>query len=420
MELPLVLLIPVASWIHRERAIEPSKRARELLAQAGLKVFGPDKPITKLEDAPKTTEKYDATVVFVAGGGSAELAAYLVKDRKALLWAYHEHNSLPSALSARERLTAEGVWQGKILYNNLNDAPREIVAEAQATRLLRNLKEAKIGLVGDEDDLKAFNFDIEMLKAVFGIEITILPMDRLKQEWANIPEDEAEKVVNARLAKCDIVEPSKRDLIKAARLYLALKKIIKEEKLSVITFECFKFLKRTGALPCVAFSLLNDEEVNAACEADLRAAALMLVFRFITGQPPWMGNLVQIDSKLGAITLAHCTAATSLAEPGRNIIVRSHFESGQSASLDVPLKRDVVTLANLQTKPTKLTIATGEILESQMGHLAICRTQAKVKPTGNIEALLAQTGNHQVLAYGDWSDTLLKLAEKLGINTAKI
>lgn len=420
MEPPQVLLIPVASWIHREKAVEPSKRARELLEQAGLKLFGPDKPVTKLEDAPKTTEKYDATVVFVASGGSAELAASLVRDRKALLWAYHEHNSLPSALSARERLVAEGVWQGKILYNDLNRAPREIVAEAQATRLLRNLKEAKIGLVGDEDDIKALSLDIEMLKAVFSIEVAIIPMERLKQEWTNVSEDEADKVVNARLTKCEVIEPSKRDLIKAARLYLALKKIVKEDKLSVITFECFKFLKRTGALPCVAFSLLNDEEVTAACEADLRAATLMLMFRLMSGQSPWMGNLVQIDLKLDVVTLAHCTAATSLAEPGRNIIVRSHFESGQSASLDVPLKRDFVTLANLQTKPTKLTIATGEILDSQIGHLAICRTQAKVKPTGNIESLLAQTGNHQVLAYGDWSDTLLKVAEKLAINAIKL
>lgn len=420
MEQPLVLLIPIASWTHRERAAEPSKRARELLEEVGLKVFGPQKPITKLEEAPKTTERFDATVVFVAGGGSAELATYLVKDRKALIWAYHENNSLPSALSARERLVAEKAWQGQILYNNLTYAPKEIVAEAQATRLLRNLKEARIGLVGDEEDLKTFSLDIEMLKAVFGIEIALVSIDRLKEEWTKAPEDEAEKIVNARLAKFEVVEPSKRDIIKATRLYLALKQIVKEDKLDVITFECFRFLKRTGALPCIAFSLLNDEEVNAACEADLRAATLMFIFRLLTGKPSWIANLVQVDSKLGAITLSHCTAAISLAEPGRNVIVRSHFESGQSASLDVPLKRNFVTLVNMQTKPTKLTVTTGEVIDSQMGHLTICRTQAKIKPTGKIEPLIEQTGNHQVLAYGDWSDLFLKLADKTGIIAVKV
>lgn len=420
MEQPLVLLIPIASWAHRERATEPSKRARELLEEAGLKVFGPQKPITKFEEAPKTTERFDVTVAFVASGGTAELAAHLVKTRKALIWAYHENNSLPSALSAREKLVAEQVWRGQILYNNLTYAPKEIVAEAQATRLLRNLNGAKIGLVGDEEDLMAFHSDIEILKAVFGVETVLVSIDRLKEEWTKVPEGEGEKIVTTHLAKFEAFEPSKRDLIKAARLYIALEQIVKEDKLDVITFECFRFLKRTGTLPCIAFALLNDEGVNAACEADLRAATLMLIFRLLTGKPSWIANLVQVDPKLETITLAHCTAATLLAEPGRNVILRSHFESGQSASLDVPLKRNFATLVNLQTKPTKLTVTTGEIIDSQMGQLTICRTQAKIKPAGKIETLIDQTGNHQVLAYGDLADFFLKLADKTGITAVKV
>jgi len=419
LEQPTVLLIPVASWTHRERAAEPSKRARELLEDVGLKVFGPIKPITKVEDAPKTREEFDATVVFIASGGSAELAVPLIKIRKALMWAYHENNSLASALSAREKLVAEEAWQGQILYNNLNYVPKEIVAEAQANKLIRSLKGAKIGLVGDEDDYKAHNLDVEMLKAVFGIDVSLIDFDSVKQEWANISEDAAGKIVDEHLSKFELVEPNKRDLMKAARLYLALKKMASDKKLDAITLDCFKFLKKTGTLPCIAFALLNDDGVNAACEADLRAATLMLIYRTLTGKPSWIANLVQVDPKLGTITLSHCTAATTLAEAGRTIRIRDHFESGQSASLDVPLKRQLATIANMQTKPTKLTVATGEVIDSQMGHLTVCRTQAKVKLAGNIEMFLEQTGNHQVLGYGDFADTLLMLATKLGVNIVR-
>ncbi len=413
MEPPTLLLIPVTSWTHRDRAIEPSKRARELLEEAGLKVFGPINPITKIEEVPKTKEEFDATVVFIASGGSAELAVPLIKTRRALMWAYHENNSLASALSAREKLVAEEAWQGQILYNSLNYVPKEIVAEAQANKLIRSMKSAKIGLVGDEDDYNAHTRDVEMLKAIFGIDVSLVDFDAVKQEWANVSEDAAGKIIDERLSKFELVEPNKRDLIKAARLYLALRKISADKNLDAITVDCFKFLKKTGTLPCIAFALLNDDGMNAACEADLRAATLMLIYRTLTGNPSWIANLVQVDSKLGTITLCHCTAATSLAETGRTIRIRDHFESGQSVSLDVPLKRQLATIANIQTKPTKLTVTTGEVIDSQMGNLTICRTQAKIKLAGNIEMLLEQTGNHQVLAYGDFGDLFKALSEKI-------
>jgi L-fucose isomerase-like protein len=420
LEQPTVLVTPVASPIHIERAIEPSERARELLQEAGLKVFGPKKPVTKIEEFPVTVEEYDAIVFFVASGGTSELIKTLMKDKSAILWAYHENNSLPSALSARERLVAIGGWKGTIVYNSLNAAPLEIVAAAQASRLLRSLRGLRIGLIGDEDDFSKASADAEMLKMNFGVEVVYLPFDKLKQEWSHIADRMADSVIKERLVKAEVVEPSQRDLVKSARLYLALKKIIADEKLDTVTLDCFKFLKRTGCTPCLSFACLNDDGFNGVCEADLRASIVALMFRVLTGYPSWVSNLVQIDKTLGTITCAHCTAAMSLSEPGRITRVRTHFESGLSVSLDVPLMRRLATLVNLQIKPLKMTIIVGEVIDSQMGHLTICRTQAKIKPTGDVSRLLEDTGNHHVLAYGDWSATLVQVAKNTGITAVKV
>jgi L-fucose isomerase-like protein len=420
LEQPIVLVIPVASPIHIERATEPSERARELLQEAGLKVFGPEKPVTKVEEYSVTSEEYDVIVFFVASGGTAELIKMLTKGRSVILWAYHENNSLPSALSARERLIAIGAWQGIIVYNSLNTAPLEIIAEAHATRLLRSLKGLRIGLVGDEDDFSKASADAEMLKMIFGVEIVNLPLEKLKQEWSHVADREVDSVVKERLVKTEVVEPSQRDLVKSAKLYSALKKIITNEKLDAVTLDCFKFLKRTGCTPCVSFAFLNDDGFNGVCEADLKATVVMLMLRVLTGHPSWVSNLVQIDKNLGTITCAHCTAAMSLSEPGRIIRVRTHFESGLSVSLDVPLMRRFVTLVNLQTKPPKMTIIAGEVIDSQMGHLTVCRTQAKIKPVGDVARLLEDTGNHHVLAYGDWSATITQIAKKTGITVVKV
>jgi L-fucose isomerase-like protein len=165
----------------------------------------------------------------------------------------------------------------------------------------------------------------------------------------------------------------------------------------------------------MALSLLNDEGKVAICEGDLEAGALMLIFHKLTGQS-WMGNLAQVSRDLNAITLAHCTAATSLAELGGKIFLRSHFESDESVALDVPLKRQHATIANLQFKPLQIVVARGEVTESQIGKFSLCRTQARIRLIGDVETLLKNTGNHHVLAYGDWSEALSQIGQKLGLS----
>lgn len=76
------------------------------------------------------------------------------------------------------------------------------------------------------------------------------------------------------------------DMIKAMRLYRAIKRIVEEERLSAITLSCFRLIDQTGTTGCLALALLNDEGIIAGCEGDLQSVFTMLAVKVLTGKTP--------------------------------------------------------------------------------------------------------------------------------------
>jgi len=420
MEQPTVLMIPLAAKMHMDRSVEPANLARELLEKSGLKVFGRKSPASTVDEVPRfPSEEYDAVVVFLASGGTSELAANIVAGNSYFIWAYDEVNSLSSALSVRERLNGIEAWRGEISYNSLDEAPPSIIGQARASRVVKSMKNLRIGLIGDEEYFDDKADESKALSGLLGVEVVKIAIGDLISEFRSQDDDQASKVVDEKFPGASVMEPSRKDLQRSGKMYLAFKSLASRNKVDAVSLDCFRLIKRTGTSACLAFSLLIDEGKISVCEGDLRSSALMMIFRELAG-PSWLGNLVQVDRSLNTITLAHCTAPSSLAEAGGKIILRSHFESGEGVSLDVPLRRLPVTVANLQFKPLQMVIARGELLESQIGKFSLCRTQAKIKLGGNVDHLLQFTGNHHVVAYGDWAETLLRIGKKLNMSLIEV
>ncbi len=419
-EQPTAYLIPVASRLHRTRVEEPSNHARELLSRAGLKVFGIKSPAVKMDDIPKfPADEYDAVVIFISSGGTSGLAARIAAGKPYFLWGYDEVNSLPSALSAREKLRSSNAWMGEIVYNSLDEAPRRIVNYARGSRAVKSLRGVKIAMVGEEDFFFEKSPQVKGFMEFTGVDIITLSMNELLKSAVTQSDDDAAKVIQERIKNSKVVEPSKRELLKAAKLFLALKESILANEVDGVTLDCYRILRKSSVSPCLAFSLLNDEGIVSVCEGDLEAAALMMIFRQLSGVS-WMGNLVQISKDLNLITIAHCEAPLTLAEAGGTIVLRSHFESDESVGLDVPLRKEMVTVANLQFEPLQMTVANGEVMESQIGKFSLCRTQAMIRLKGSVEDLLKYTGNHHVVAYGDWTESLRCIADRLKISFVTI
>jgi len=267
------------------------------------------------------------------------------------------------------------------------------------------------------------------LRDKYGLTVVWRSSKDIRDAYDSISDKEAGKLAKEVIDKAEgVKEPSMNDIVKACRLYLALKSLIEKEKVHAITIDCFGMLA-DGTIPnvipttpCLAFSLLNDEGIPAACEADLDSLLTMLIFKYLCNKPSFISDPV-IDTKRGVIAHAHCTAATRMAGYGARpepFILRSHSESKKYVSLQVRMSvGQVVTVAKLNVALGKLYASTGEIIgnpDIEWG----CRTKFEAK-VANAERFLEDFsgGLHRVVVYGDYSRELEWLSRLLGMEFAR-
>ncbi len=409
---PVLLIIPIISTLHKGRVLKPLKRVKSLLKKR-VKVSSL-KPVYDATNLPNIKDKnFDEIVVFVGSGGTSETIKKIASNKDWLILAYHENNSLASALNAKEKMVSEGIWKGKLFYTDLKSVPEEFFDEVYASKALGLIKNLRIGLFDDE--ITKLKEKIEFVNRHFQMETVLVPFEKLRLTMEEVPEKLVYRTLKQKLNGFRIVEPSKKDLEKALRLYLALRKIAQDENFGCVTFECFRFLKQTLTTPCLAFSFLKDEGIEGTCEAEILHIPVMLLLANLTGKPAWLANISGINFTKNTVTLAHCTAATKLSISSRKILVRSHFESGLSVALDVPLRKGVVTLTHVVQNPPTITIVEGKILRSQLKQRNLCRTQVEVSLNCDVKDFLETTGNHQVMGYGSLTSVLKIIAEKSGL-----
>lgn len=291
----------------------------------------------------------------------------------------------------------------------------EILSRIRLLDVVRRLKETKIIYIrngGVNTDYAA------RVKEKCGVEIISVDHNRLVDIYNSTDlkaaEEDAERWITNALK---MVEPSRDEIIKSSRMYLAIKKLLEEEKASAITINCLG-LFRQGALPaypCLAFSRLNDEGLTGVCEADLDSTLTQLIVGYIAKKPGFVSDPV-IDTATNTVIHAHCVAATRMDGPANEpapYIVRSHLEDDKGASLQVLMRvGQKVTVAKLVGLNTML-ISTGEIIASPDVDRG-CRTKITTKVPNARKVLDNWSGGlHRVIFYGDWVEDVINLGKLL-------
>ena len=84
-------------------------------------------------------------------------------------------------------------------------------------------------------------------RALRGIEYTDISLERVYEYYNQVTDDEVGEACAAFAGKALACrEATPEDLIKAMRLYRAIKRIVEEEKLSALTLSCFKLIEHYG------------------------------------------------------------------------------------------------------------------------------------------------------------------------------
>lgn len=263
----------------------------------------------------------------------------------------------------------------------------------------------------------------EKVKEKFGAELITIPNERIHETMAKVDLKEAEREAEEywiRPARA-IVEPKREEIVQSARMFLAVKRIMAEERAQAIcSIYCMG-----DPRGCLTFSKLNDMGYVGGCEGDIDSTLTMLIFAYAFGVPGFISDPV-IDVSRNAMIHFHCTSATKMDGPdGKRLPfrIRSQTDSGAGVSLEVEHRvGQPVTCAKL-VHLDKMLFVTGKILWTSRNPLA-CRTQF-AQSVPDARSLFLRWGEgviqgdvmtllHRVVFYGDYSKQLPDLAALMG------
>ena len=367
-------------------------------------------------DMHRLTDR-DFSLIFIATGGVERMVIQHFESlpRPAILLADGMQNSLAAALEISTWLRGRGI-KSEILHGELSETIKRIFVLHSDFQAQLQLKGMRIGVIGTPASwLIASNADYLLAKRRWGIEYVDIPLERVCERYNRTTDDEVGDAcaqLAARALACRDATPE--DMLKAMRLYHALKAVIREENLSAITLSCFRLVEMTGTTGCLALALLNDEGIVAGCEGDLQSVFTMLVVKALTGKPCFMANPSMINARTNEIVLSHCTVGLRQTE---QFIIRNHFETESSIGIQGILPTGDVTLVKCGGESLdEYYLSTGTLTENT-NYINMCRTQVRVRLNTPAKYFLQNPlGNHHILLSGNYE---IMLNEFLQLNSCK-
>jgi hypothetical protein len=220
--------------------------------------------------------------------------------------------------------------------------------------------------------------DVSMLKDRFGIGSHFVSyrefsneMDEVigSSEWSRKAEERAQQLIkNAEKTHID-----KKYVKRSFEFYYAAKNLMQKYGCNAFTVECFelcasRLAEKYQITPCLVHTLLKDESIASACEADLNALLSMRLLMSSANKSSYMGNPISISAD--RIFLYHSVPGIKMAgydKPDLPYDLRHFVESGWGAKVMIDftnLEEKKVTLARFNQSGEKLFLAKGEIVDT--------------------------------------------------------
>ena len=465
MESFTLTYLPVGvGTFHMETAADQFSRSVRLLKSLDGSVVVPDGPLLSVEalrdflapQRPDLVVFQDLT--FANGAYMAEVLRRY--DGPVVLWTLREPagdggrlklNSLTGAYSAAHTLrnfgdrpfsyvfgspeeenVREGILKavaaakasvktpaaGKTLAENLSPE------EAEAARIREKLRSLKIAAVGHTPQGFGFGraLDADMTYH-FGAELVSVEVRELINKAKAYSDEEcAEYLARTEAATCGLDKTPEKNRLDHARLYKAYAEFVRENGIGAFASRCWPDLFTEFGTPvCTVLSLLNDEGVAAACEADLYGALSMWIGRELSGEAVFFGDPVAIDETDNTLTFWHCgMAACSLARKDTGAAVGVHPNRKIGPAMDFGCESfPDATVFRIGREPDgsfRFFIAEGRAADKPkqfIGTTLVIRTDADVRALVE-SSVAAGFEPHYAVMKGRHAETLKALAAMYG------
>ena len=171
---------------------------------------------------------------------------------------------------------------------------------------------------------------------------------------------------------------------------------------------------------CLAFSLLSSEGFSCACEGDVNSLVLVWIMQNLSGMPTHHIDPLQLKEEENALIGSHCgSGAVEIAEDPKEIKLTHVRLANKGVCIQFPSKTGEITMANLigRKGTYRMAIITGKAIKTTMEFPG---NPIKIQFPFELDRFLDLVeiggfGHHWVVAYGDISRELIRIAEMLNI-----
>ena len=356
----------------------------------------------------------DLALVFIASGGTEGLFV-------------HHYNELPKPLTLltdgkANSLAASLEISSWIRQQNgtcriLHDDPEQIVEAVRALQLRTLMQGQRIGVLGAPSDwLVSSNVNHGAALERWGTAFVDIPIARVEEYFAEEKDADAEAEAEKFIAGAvNMIEPNKAEVIKAVRLYHAIRRIIDEEHFNAVTLRCFDLISACHTTGCLALALLNDEGFVAGCEGDLPSVFTMLLSKRLTDSDAFMANPSRIRDK--EVLFAHCTIGL---KQTRQYIIRDHFESASGVAIQGFMREHrPVTVVKVGGKNLDRIAFTSAILTENQNDPKKCRTQILLRTKNDALStylLHNSIGNHHIILQENQEPFFERLCDAMNLH----
>ncbi|MGJ8532132.1 MAG: L-fucose/L-arabinose isomerase family protein [Alphaproteobacteria bacterium] len=312
------------------------------------------------------------------------------------------------------------------LSGNRQASPRlgeEVTVDTSAVNAaIERLKGKRIGRIGERPDgFDTCRYNANTVEHLTGVKIDEIELDDLFQTARTVP---AEAISASRNMVSDLgglAEVDQPQLDRSLALHGALQDMQKGKDYSAFAIRCWPetFTEYGGAV-CGPVGMMGESKIPCACEADVYGALTNLLVQELTGLPPFLVDLVDLDEASETGVVWHCgQAPISMCDPEFEPQASIHSNRKMPLLFEFPLKPGRVTLARISQARGKqsLFLATGNMQTAPLafsGTAGVMQFDAGIKKT--LKAVMdAGLEHHTTLAYGDHAETLTAAASALGL-----
>lgn len=347
------------------------------------------------------------SVVLVASGGTGKVfeQCYEQLPHPVVLLADGDCNSLGAALEMAAWARQRGV-QVEILHGGNREVLPRLADMCHCFAVLQGMQQRRVGVIGGTVPwLIASNVDYLLAKRRWGLEYIDIPMERLVRYSGEVAEEDMRPELSYLAMKAeDCCNASPQELLKALRVYKAVKRICEEDRLDAVTLNCPALSEQLQATGCLALSLLNNEGIPAVCDGDLQAAFTLLAAKMLTGRSGLMVTPVSIDCRYNEVQLSYCFANIRRME---RFVLQNSMTWPDKISVQGMLPLGEVTMLRCGGECLdEYWAASGKLLEN-IGFGQAAHSQVKVRLNTPVDSLFKHPlGSHQILLPGDCTEML--------------